>query len=170
MDVRGTCPAFAACGGTPSGTYDYTGGCSDVLAPLRRNCTGLNTTQTQVSVKGSIYFLAGDALRRNVTISVSGKATVPASCVGGTCIIVEQGLSQYGFSNATCTDLGGGACECTLTRTTTRADATTYTVSGNAVTTADGDTYEICDDGTSLKYKGKSAGTESGTWELAKRE
>jgi hypothetical protein len=170
VQVAGSCPAFVACGGTPSGTYDYSGGCSDVLGMLRRTCTGLNTTQTVVKVKGSIYFLADNALKRSVTIAVSGSVRIPASCVGGTCIIVEQGLSQYGFGNATCTDAGGGACDCTVSKTTPRNDSTTYTLEGNNVKTADGETYEICDDGASLKYKGKSAGTEEGSWELAKRE
>ena len=64
---------------------------------------------------------------------------------------------------------GSSACECTVSKTEKEADATTYTVQGSVVTTADGDEYAICENGAQLTYSGKSAGSEQGTFTLKKR-
>lgn len=168
VDVDSSCPAFTPCGGNPSGTYDYTGGCVDVFASVRGMCSGIDASGVKVTLKGSIYFLAGNALKRDVTIDVSGTVLFPASCVANVCTAAEQGL-QSTFPGATCTQAGTN-CSCTIQKSTTNTNSTTFTVSGNTVTTNDGETYEICDQDGTLQYSGKSAGAEKGSWTLAKRE
>jgi len=167
VEVGAACPAFTACGGALAGTYDYTGGClGDLLAAARARCPSLDTSKVKVVVKGSLHF-AGAALTRDVASTVSGVLGFPASCTAGQCGAVETALKQAGFPTATCS--GTAACDCTISRSETTKNATTFTVSGSTVTTADGESYAICVKGAELTYTGKSAGAEEGSWSLAKR-
>jgi hypothetical protein len=168
IDVDGTCAPFAACGGTPSGTYDYESGCiPDVFADARKQCPSLQTQDVSVTVRGSLYFF-GNALTRAVTTNVSGKLVLPAACVAGQCAAAQQALAGA-FQSASCTSSGAGGCTCTVAGKTTTQDATTFTIAGNTLTTADGDQYDICASATSLAYSGKSAAAEQGTFTLKKR-
>jgi hypothetical protein len=117
-------------------------------------------------VTGTIYFLAGGILHRDVRLETKGNVMIPAACSIGSCSTVESALKDSGIE-ATCT--GTSSCTCAVSLTESSTDATTFAQSGNTVTTADGDTYEICVDGSKLTYKGKSAGAEDGSWELQKR-
>src|SRR5204863_2273609 len=93
IDIDGTCPSFAGCGGSPSGTYDYAAGCiEDVFKQARSACPGLDTSKAKVTVKGSIYFLANAALHRAGTVTVSGSIKFPQSCSQGQCAAIEDGL------------------------------------------------------------------------------
>lgn len=166
IDIDGTCSAFAACGGNPQGTFDYTGGCiEDVFRQAREACPALDTTKATVKVKGSITFI-GNALKRNVTLTTSGTIVFPASCTYGQCAMVEQQLKSA-FASASCS--GSTDCTCTVSRTDTEVDGTTYTISNGVVTTADGDQYSLCEKGADLSYSGVSAGSEQGTFTLKKR-
>lgn len=167
VDIDGTCSAFAACGGNPQGTYDYTGGCiEDVFAAARSACSNLDTSKAEVTVKGSIEF-AGNALKRNATVTISGHIVFPESCTSGIpCSAIENELKN-GFDSASCT--GSSACDCTISKIEADTDATTYTIQGSLVTTADNDEYSICEKGADLSYSGKSAGSEQGTFTLKKR-
>jgi hypothetical protein len=166
VDIDGSCSAFAACGGNPQGTYDYTGGCiEDVFAGARGACPALDTTKATVKVKGSITF-AGNALTRDVTVMIGGSLTLPESCTAGQCAAIEAELKNA-FDSVSCT--GTGACTCTISNTENEKDATTYTIQGSLVTTADGDQYSICEKSADLSYSGKSVGSEQGTFTLKKR-
>jgi hypothetical protein len=163
-----TCPAFAACGGALEGTYDYTGGCvADLLADAKKQCPALDASGANVSVKGSLHFVGANALARDVTATVSGTLKFPASCTGGQCAAVAAALKSAGFATASCS--GATSCDCTILRSETTKNATTYTTSGSTVTTADGETYATCVNGPLFTYSGKSAGAEDGTWTLKKR-
>src|SRR5688572_16604561 len=95
IDVDGTCPSFAACGGNPSGTYDYTAGCvEDVFKAARDQCPGLDTSKAKVTVKGSIYFLTSSALHREITVTTTGSITFPQSCTLGQCAMIQNGLKS----------------------------------------------------------------------------
>jgi hypothetical protein len=156
------------CGGNPQGTYDYTGGCvADPFASLRTQCPTLDTSGVTVTVTGTIYFV-GSALHRNVKLAATGTVNVPASCAAGQCAAAQAGLQGAGIT-ATCT--GSSSCSCTISKTDTNTAATTFTISGNTLTTADGENYDICEKpGTGkLTYKGTSTKSESGSWELTKR-
>lgn len=166
IDVDGTCSAWVACGGNPQGTFDYTGGCiEDVFAGARGACPALDTTKATVNVKGSVTF-KGNALAREVTLTVGGALTFPQSCTFGQCATLESEL-KGAFDSVTCT--GSSDCTCTVSKIENEKDATTYTIQGSLVTTADGDEYSICEQGSALSYSGKSAGSEQGTFTLKKR-
>ena len=166
VDFDGTCPSLNACGGSLSGTYDYTAGClADVFSAAKAQCPALDTAGAKVIVKGSLHFSNG-ALHRAATSIISGSIVVPASCSAGQCATVEAALKNA-FDSVSCT--GSSSCTCTISDTSTTNNDTTYTVSGSTVTTGDGDTYSICVEGNKLTYKGKAAGSEDGTWSLAKR-
>jgi hypothetical protein len=167
VEDSAACPAYTACGGDPDGAFDYSKGCvGDIFADARTQCPTLDTTGLTTTVTGTIYFIGGNALHRNVRLDISGTVVIPASCAAGQCTTVQTELTNAGVK-ATCT--GSAECTCTVTQNETRTDATTYTKSGNTVTTADGDSYEICLQGSKLTYKGASAQAEDGTWELTKR-
>lgn len=166
IDVGGTCPAFAGCGGAPQGTYDYIGGCiDDVFADARGACPSLDTSKVEVSVKGSLYF-TGSAVARSVTLAVRGDVVLPAACSYGQCAMVESELKKS-FDAVSCT--GSADCTCTISKTDVDSDATTFTVAGSTLTTAEGETYEICGTAAELAYAGRSAGTERGTFRLKRR-
>ncbi len=166
IDVDGTCPAFSGCGGNPQGTFDYTGGCiDDVFADARKACPSLDASKVDVSVKGSLYF-AGNHVRRSVTLRVSGDLVLPAACTYGQCAMIEKQL-QGSFDSVSCS--GSADCTCTISKTDTDSDGTTYVIAGSTLTTAEGEKYEICENGAGLTYAGRSAGTERGTFELKKR-
>ena len=166
VDLDGTCPAFEACGGAPQGTYDYSAGCiADAVSSVKTQCPTADTSGLKVTVRGSLTFL-GDALTRDAVSVTSGTIVLPATCSQGQCAVVESAL-KTAFDSATCT--GTAACTCTVKRTDTTKNATTFTVTGTTLTTADGDSYGFCAAGGSLKYQGKSAGSEDGLWELTRR-
>jgi hypothetical protein len=166
VDIGGTCPAFAACGGSPSGTYDYAGGClSEVFAAAKAQCPTLDTSGAKVTVRGSLHFV-GNALTRDLVSTTSGTIIVPAACTAGQCSAVAAALKP-GFDTVTCT--GTTSCTCTVKQTATTSNATTFSVAGDTLTTADGDSYSVCVQGSSFKYEGKSTAAEDGVWDLKKR-
>lgn len=166
VDIDGTCPAFTPCGGNPQGTYDYVGGCvEDVFAEVRNECPGLDSSGASVTGKGSIYFI-GNTLHRNVSTTISGTIVLPAACAAGQCALVAAQLTPL-FGSVSCT--GTASCSCTINHTVTTDDVTTYSISGNVAVTQDGATYEICENGSDLEYKGAGPGSEEGTYQLKKR-
>lgn len=167
VDIDGTCSAFAACGGVLEGTYDYTGGCvEDVFAGARGACPALDATKAIVKVKGSVTFNGGNVLTRDVTVSIGGSITFPQSCSLGQCAMIENELKST-FDSVSCS--GSTGCTCTISNTEHQKDATTYTVQGSLLTTADGDEYSICVQGLDFTYSGKSNGAEQGTFTLKER-
>jgi len=165
------CPSgFNACGGTLSGTYDYTSGClGDLFGELRTQCPTLDTTALKATVAGSIYFLANSALERDVTVKVAGDIKFPTSCVGGTgmCTLVETELKKT-FDTASCTEATSN-CTCSITNLQHNTAATKFTVADKTVTTDDGDKYDFCEQSGDLSYFGKTAEAEDGIWHLKKR-
>jgi hypothetical protein len=137
----------------------------DVFAQARKSCATLDATNAKVTVQGSLQF-AGNGLLRNSTVKTSGTISIPVSCSQGQCALVQSALAMV-FDSVKCT--GAAACTCTIDDTTTVSNATTFAVSGDTVTTADGETYSICEEAGTLRYKGKSAGSEDGHWALKKR-
>lgn len=168
VDIAGTCPSFTACGGAIDGTYDYTAGClGDLFVDAKKQCPTLDASGVKVVVKGSLHFTAGNILTRDAVATMSGVVKFPAACVAGQCAAVQTTLRSNGFPGASCT--GTSSCDCTVTHTDTTKNATTYTQTGAAVITGDGETYSTCVKGAELTYAGKSAGAEDGTWSLKKR-
>ena len=137
---------------------------------MRGACPQLDSSGLKATVKGTIYFLAGGALERDVTSTVAGKITFPESCatsLGQQCGDVEA-FFKKDFPNIACTKVSTN-CECTASRSDHNTAATTYTVTGNTVKTADGDEYDFCVEASKLTYSGKTKEAEQGTFELKKR-
>ncbi|MBX3260135.1 MAG: hypothetical protein KF782_10635 [Labilithrix sp.] len=166
IEVAGSCAPFSACGGSPQGTYDYTSGCvDDVFASAREQCPSLDTTNAKVTAVGSLYFKDG-ALSRRATVRISGTIVVPAACSAGRCAALADAYKSA-FGSISCT--GTADCVCTIESEESANSATTFTVTGNNVTTGDGETYAFCDEGDTLEYSGRSAGSEEGVWTLKRR-
>jgi cytoskeletal protein RodZ len=136
-----------------------------VFKAARKQCPTLDTTNAKVTVTGSLTF-ASPALTRKATIKLSGTIVAPQACTAGQCAAAEA-LLKSSFDSVTCT--GTSDCTCTIAKEDKLDDATTYTVSGNTITTNGGETYDFCEKGTSFEYTGKSAGAEDGVWTLTKR-
>jgi hypothetical protein len=167
VELNNACPGFVGCSANPIGTYDYKGGCiGDVFAEARQQCPAMQTVGVKADVVGSITF-DGAALARDVNAHVSGKLVFPSDCTLGQCGAVENAL-KGAFDSAKCVPQAGG-CQCDVSKTSTTKDLAAYTISGTTLTTDDGETYDICETGSSLSYHGNSAGSESGSWSLAKR-
>ena len=166
VEIGATCPAFTACVGNPQGTYDYSAGCvGDAFAAARAQCPALDSSNTKATVTGSLYF-EGNALQRDAVVHISGTIVVPETCSAGQCATVQAALTS-GFDSVSCT--GTSACTCTVSKTTAVKNATTFSVSGDTVTTGDGESYAICAQPSELRYSGKSLGAEAGSWQLTKR-
>jgi hypothetical protein len=163
------CDAVVPCGGTLAGTYDYTGGCmGDVFADFEELCPGIDPSGLALSVAGSLYFF-GNELSRAVTTTISGTMVYPAACAElfGGCDALETALASD-LGTASCT-AGVAACSCELAGSKTDTSTTTFTVSGNTATTADGGSAELCVAGSELSYVGNLFDDEEGTWKLKKR-
>jgi len=136
-----------------------------VFADLRKACPTVDTSKLKVTAKGTIY-LDGASLGRDVTVHTTGEITLPASCTQGQCAAVEANL-KGAFDSVSCT--GSTSCTCAVSKTETNTDGTTYTIDGSTLKTADGDSYSICASGSDLKYTGKSAGSEEGSFTLKRQ-
>ena len=162
-----TCAAFSACGGSIGGTYDYTAGCVDnVFDAAKTACPTIDVSGTKVTVTGSLHFTSGNKLTRASKVNIAGQVIVPATCARAQCAAVEAELRKV-FDSASCT--GNAACTCTISDAKSANNTTTYAVSGSTVTTDDGETYSFCSEGSTLRYQGRSAGSEDGEWSLKKR-
>jgi hypothetical protein len=170
VSFEAACPAFTPCGGALEGTYDFTGGCAgDVFAQIKANCPAIDFSGASVTIAGSLYFI-GNEVSRAVTAKVSGTIVVPAACaqpIGG-CASLQTALASS-FDTITCTEGAANACSCDIARSDVDASQSTFTISGNTATTADGQSYDFCVDGDDMTYTGKAASAEGGVWELTKR-
>ncbi len=167
VDIDGTCAALTACGGLPSGTWDYQAGCvEDVFAEVREQCPALDTSGMDVSVKGSLFFV-GASVSRDATLSVSGSLVFPSSCALGECSTLGSLLKTKGYSTASCS--GTTTCTCSVEKTDVTKTTATFTTSGDQITLGSGETYSFCIAGDTLRYEGRSAGSEVGVWTLARR-
>lgn len=171
VQFNAACPQFTGCGGNLSGTYDYSAGCvGDIFKGLKDVCPTVDISGAKVTVQGTLYFLADAALTRFVTVKMTGSIKLPTACIptAQACAAAETALKGE-FPNTTCASEGSG-CTCTMNETRSETSSTTFTVNGDTLTTDDGATYTICEQGSTLKYRGASAGSEDGTWELTKRQ
>ncbi len=164
----GSCSTLTACGGDPTGTWNYTQGClADPFAQAKKTCQALNVTQQTATVQGCIQF-AGNLVGRNVKVSYSASATFPLACALGDCANAETALKGY-FQTATCTK-STTECNCTVASTYTTTGGDTYSTANNQIVTGAGDHYDFCVNGTSLGYSHVSGSAqEPGNYTLTKQ-
>jgi hypothetical protein len=112
----GGCPAFNACGGDPTGTWNYTGGCvvENLLSEAQGFCPNFVVNSSSGTVQGCVAF-GGGYVYRDVNWQASIAFDLPQSCltlpvVGTvTCGELPAIAKQYlGIAGLTCTVLDGG--------------------------------------------------------------
>ena len=164
----GSCVAPAACGGDVQGTWDYSAGCvDDPFAAVKQQCPSATTSDVTGSITGTVNFV-GDALYRKAKASFSGTITLPTACtMGAPCSAIQSAMTTA-FDSVTCT--GTTSCDCKVTSHTDVDDAATFTVSGNTLTTNDGNTYDFCINGSQMtERQTNSNAAEPGNFQLKKR-
>ncbi len=164
----GSCQAAAACGGNVQGTWDYSGGCiDDPFAAVKQQCPSATSSNVQGSVAGTVNFV-GDSLFRKAKATFSGTITLPAACtMGAPCATIQSAMSSA-FDSVTCT--GTTSCDCVVKSHTDVDDGSTFTVSGNTLTTSGGNRYDFCVKGGQMtERQTDSSATEPGNFSLTKR-
>jgi hypothetical protein len=164
----GVCPTVAACGGDIHGVWDYTGGCiADPFAAFKKQCPSATESNVTGSIVGTVN-VYGSTIERNGKASFSGTLTIPAECtMGASCAIVQQTLKGAADS-IVCS--GSTSCDCVITGHVDTGSVTSFTQSGNTVTTDDGSTYDVCVAGGKMTEEETDANAaEPGVFELTKR-
>ncbi len=164
----GSCQAAAGCGGDVQGTWDYTGGCiDDPFAAVKQQCPSATTANVQGSIAGTMNFV-GAALYRKGKASFSGTITLPAACtMSASCSTIQSAMSSA-FDSVTCT--GTTSCDCVVKGHTDVDDASTFTTSGNTLTTQGGNTYDYCVKGGQMTERQTDTNAaEPGNFTLQKR-
>ncbi len=177
-----TCPAQAACGGNPSGTFFYSAACisqdefDSVITRIENaGCRrgSVRVTGYDGGLAGSATFSNGTNLCRVVRGGVTVSATITGTCANATlCGLVSSGISQGGYTGSCYLD--AGACDCLVHREINIDNSgVAYTVGTNSLTiTSSGQTFETCLSGSTFSTRETDAGTathEPGTATLTKQ-
>jgi hypothetical protein len=158
----GSCGKVAPCGGDIVGSWTITGACVNngavtmQIAQLLPGCTTATGSVSNVHATGSASFNTDMTYTLTETLSASGQATIPPSClqVSGfsiTCADADLLLQQVivtmptGIQSAHCSGSSSCVCDFTLSPTTTN-ETGTYTTTGTTLaTTADTGTVNSID-------------------------
>jgi hypothetical protein len=171
ISIQSSCPAVTACGGDPTGTWDYSSGCGEVnLDQVKQACSGASVSNVTGTVAGRVILEAGN-VSRVYDLEYQATISVPMVCAqpAGGCPGVET-LIAPGFDTASCASNGSGGCNCDVSGHDQGAGATTYTVQGNQIVTADGNSYDFCVQGGTMDYRHVSGSSpEAGSFKLTKR-
>jgi hypothetical protein len=147
---NGSCGKVNPCGGDITGDWTITGACVSneaatmQIASILPGCTTAMVTSTSVKASGSASFDANMSYTLTRTLTSSGKATIPPSClmVAGvmlSCAAADALIQQYiatnpmGVQSAHCSGTDTCVCDVTLAPTTT-TEMGTYATAGTAVT------------------------------------
>lgn len=142
------CP-FEACGGNVVGHWRYSSVC---LPPPNFSACPTAMVRATGTGRGGVVITSTN-ITRNITVNIVTTVTIPAICLAGTsCMEVQSALRSGGYPDATCA-MSGANCECTFSQTSNINDDTTYTTSGNTLTTGTGQTYEYCSRMNMIRYR-----------------
>lgn len=166
----GNCPALTGCGGAPIGTWHYTAACmNNPFAQASTICPTSTINNLAGTLRGSLVFTP-TVVTRNVTSSVTGTLSVPATCLMGifTCSQIQTQLAAF-YPGAQCQAAAGG-CSCTLTQTNNLMDSSAYTLSSSSLLVGAG-TYDYCiQPNTTMRYRRTGQATfEDGLMTLTKQ-
>jgi hypothetical protein len=151
----GTCSNSAACGGNIVGTWKITSSCVTASEQMfDMSCPGASVSSTNLTVTGSVTYMADLTYTSNFTSSGSVTVTLPASCLmsQGITVTCDQ-LNQIFASDPTtppgthCSNAGSG-CACTvveMNQTSTDTGTYTTTPAGLLTETAAGGTPDQSD-------------------------
>jgi hypothetical protein len=130
-----SCP-FTGCGGTITGTWNFTESCS---APISMPDPGCPTSTGSVTPSYSGYITFNSSGTYIRSLSVTGPLTLhlPKACVDEACSSVATMLNNSGYyTGVTCTSDGSGGCNCSGQMAgSAQVDQGTWSTSGNNVTT-----------------------------------
>jgi hypothetical protein len=132
-----SCPAaFTPCGGSLVGTWNYQTACG-ASSLVTMSCPGA-TSDIAPGASGTFTFNADGTFTELLTVSESGTATLPASCLNGpaSCAALDTTSSVSGLNIAVtgCTGTVTQSCTCTFSETGTLTLTGKYTTAGNDVT------------------------------------
>jgi hypothetical protein len=161
VTIQDSCPDFTACGGTPSGSWCYSGICietADFLGPAVEAlalCPNL-VLDLGGTVVGRLEFTGGTNVTREATTHIEGTASIPGLCLtiaGRTCADVEAAIDGQLAPNgsATCSVGAGNVCNCSAVWDLLVNDAATYTVTDSTLTVG-ARTYDFCAQETSFEF------------------
>lgn len=170
----GSCPAKTPCGGDPKGTWKYAaGGCIDEV-DFSSFCEAAVIKETNLKARGIIAIGATD-FERAIEGTMSVKFEVPRSCLlDAECAVIGSLLKTPppngpGLSAGTCKPAAAaGVCECEGTKKISDKRATTYTIDGNTLNTADGEIYDYCVEGNQMTYRQSFEGLVEGNVVMTK--
>lgn len=165
-----TCrPGFGAadaCGGDPTGTWNYRNGCAteSAFAELTAMCTGVEVMNEARTTQGTLVMQANGSFTLDVNTLASGNLTVPSTCalMAGGCAGIEALIEGSGPDTmATCT--GIAACECAVNARVRDTESGTWTQSGGVVTTVTTEArqHHVCVEGNVLRYRDVPTGGEA---------
>ena len=169
IDFPPTCTAPTPCGGSPTGTFFYTGACigQDEFQSVTNQIEGVcgagsvQITSYDGGMAGHAIFVGGANLCRRVTGSVTVGARITGTCANATVcgLLSSTGLSQGGFTGS-CAVVSGG-CECLVTREINIDNAgVAYSVGADSLTiTSSGQTFATCLSGQTFTTQELDAGT-----------
>ncbi len=147
--IETTCDTeVAACGGDIVGVWTVESSCGWEATPnFFDMCPGSTMTVTAGSLTGTRTFNADMTFTFDTETSLEMDLALDSmTCYGVDCATFQAALANEGLSG-TCTDAGGGMCECALSVTTPNTTQGTWVTANNAlvVTTEDGEAFiEYC--------------------------
>ena len=148
----GGCTDFTACGGDPTGTWDYDSICiEDPFADVRDACGTITFEDTMGTARGRVR-LDGATVSRDVTVMISATAIFDPSCAIAGCDTIEGAL-RMALTSASCAANAGGGCDCAISETVRIDETDGYRVEGTQVITDDGTTYDFCVAGGTMQHR-----------------
>jgi hypothetical protein len=112
--VESSCSS-TVCGGDPTGTWDYAGGCQPVarlFSDILRGCPSAVLGASSATVAGRLRLArTGGIGEGSAVVHANAVATLPPSCVPGGCASTEADFLRRGYARASCA-VDGSGCRC----------------------------------------------------------
>ena len=157
-----TCAELTGCGGAIEGRWGITDTCASprfLLPRVYAACNSAQVTVTNAIVNGSVAFGGGNA-KFDLGGYVEATVVLPNNCSFCACDVKEQQMEGPGYSVSCSPVCSGGSCFCTVRRSIDVETVQPYSVDAGTLTTADGDTYAFCRNGTGLELAERVFGTQ----------
>ena len=164
IEFKDDCGTLTACGGQPSGKYNYTHACLSMTA-LGGVCSEGSPQNLQLSGSGAgTLDFTNTSISQDVSWDVTGTVTLPSTCtlkgipipIWKSCDKIGPKVEQMaGFKGLTCTNgANSSVCSCTINQKSSSKATGTLKSSTFTLTDADGTTtYNFCLQNGSLQYQ-----------------
>ena len=123
-----------ACGGDPTGSWNYREACGDAAVLIGQFCSSAEVQNQRYSASGTLTLSQDGTYQRFLTVTASVDFTVPASCYEpAPCSQFPNFLlQQYPGTTGQCS-LAGSGCTCSLDIPWNTSDSGTWTTAGNVL-------------------------------------